>query len=83
MEKTITTKAHRELCALLVVAREKAGLRQIDVSQRIGLVQAELSKIENGQRRVEFLLVAKLAKLYQHPIEYFIPKSLRYANSDH
>lgn len=76
-EKTLYSKASRELCALLVDAREKAGYRQIDVAESIGLSQTELSKIENGQRRVEFITVCRLAKLYGSSLEEFIPSSLK------
>lgn len=77
MGKTIYTQPHQEVCGLLVRAREDAGLRQVDVAQETGILQTELSKIENGQRRVEFITLLKLAKLYQKPIEFFIPNSMQ------
>ena len=76
MTKTIYTEPHQEVCGLLVRAREEAGLRQIDVAEKTGILQTELSKIENGQRRVEFITLLKLAKLYQKEVNFFIPKSL-------
>jgi transcriptional regulator with XRE-family HTH domain len=73
MAKTIYSKKHTVLCAKLIEAREIAGLTQIEVSQNGIVSQTELSKIENGQRRIEFLLLLDLAKLYSQPIEFFIP----------
>jgi transcriptional regulator with XRE-family HTH domain len=61
------------LCSKLVEAREAARLTQGDVEKRTGISQTELSKIENGQRKIEFLTVVKLAKLYGVEISFFIP----------
>lgn len=60
--KSLRSTAHRALCALLVKAREDAGLTQIDVAKRLGKPQSFVSKYEGGERRldvVEFLKVAK------------------------
>ncbi|MBK5721462.1 helix-turn-helix transcriptional regulator [Dysgonomonas sp. Marseille-P4677] len=38
------------------------------------VTQSELSKLENGTRRVDFLLLIKLAELYNRPISFFVPK---------
>lgn len=43
-------------------AREKAGLSQGDLAERIGLTQSAISRIESGERSVESLELAKLAK---------------------
>ena len=50
-----------KLGAVLVRARERAGLKQGDVAARLGLPASYLSKIENGTRRldvVEFIRIA-------------------------
>ena len=36
-------------------------------------LQSELSKIENGARRVDFLILLELAKFYNQSITFFIP----------
>lgn len=73
LKQSIYTKASKELCQKLVEARERAGLKQKDVENISGILQSELSKMENGQRRVEFLVLVELASLYQVSIDYFIP----------
>jgi transcriptional regulator with XRE-family HTH domain len=61
MTKSLYTGRHERLCRLLIEAREKRGLTQIDVSKKLGRPQSFVSKYENGERRldvVEFLEVA-------------------------
>jgi len=75
MAKTIYSERRKFLSARLVEARERAKLTQVQVAETGIISQTELSKIENGQRRVEFLLLLDLAQLYSQPIEYFIPSN--------
>jgi len=63
------------LSAKLVEAREKAGLTQKQVAETKIIVQSELSKLENGARKVDFLLLIELAKLYNQSITFFIPET--------
>jgi DNA-binding XRE family transcriptional regulator len=72
----ISYKKHRkELCSLLVKARESANLTQKNVADTGIVSQSEISKIENCQRKVEFIVLLKLAELYKKPIDYFKPKT--------
>ena len=75
MAKTIYTKRRIFLSKMLIEARENAGLTQKQVAQTGLVSQSEISKIETGQRKVEWLILLDLAELYAQPIEYFIPTS--------
>ena len=75
MAKTIYTKRRNMLSQKLVEAREAANLTQQQVGKTGLISQSELSKIENGQRKVEFLILIDLAELYQQGIEFFVPKN--------
>ena len=47
---------------ILVLAREKRGLKQSDVAMALGLPASYLSKVENGTRRldaIEFIRIAE------------------------
>ena len=46
-------QARRLLCAALRQSREDAGLTQADLGQRLGVGQSYVSKIENGDRKLE------------------------------
>lgn len=74
MKKTIYTERRKFLSARLIEARESAGLSQQEVAKTEIISQSEISKIENGQRRVEFLLLIELAKLYSKSLDFFMLK---------
>jgi len=75
MTKTSYTNERRILCGLLVQAREEAGLTQKQVADTGIVSQSEISKIENGQRKIEFVVLLKLAVLYKKNISFFIIKN--------
>lgn len=66
------SKKRRYLSGRLIEARENAGLSQKQVADSKIVSQSELSKIENGARRVDFLILLELARLYNQPITFFI-----------
>jgi predicted XRE-type DNA-binding protein len=73
MTKASYTKDRKVLCSLLVQAREQANFTQKQVSETGVVSQSEISKIENGQRKVEFVVLVRLAELYGKNISFFIP----------
>lgn len=74
MAKTNYTQDRKLLCVLLVQAREEANMTQKQVADTGIASQSEISKIENGQRKVEHVVLLKLAELYEKNISFFIPK---------
>jgi DNA-binding transcriptional regulator YiaG len=74
MAKSIKSKDSEILCTLLVAAREAVSLTQKQVADTGLITQSKLSKLENGQRKVDFLTLIHLAKLYKKDITFFIPK---------
>lgn len=74
MAKTNYSQDRKALCVLLVQAREEAKLTQKQVADTGIVSQSEISKIENGQRKVEYVVLVKLAELYGKNISFFIPK---------
>jgi transcriptional regulator with XRE-family HTH domain len=73
MNRNDYSKKRRFLSSRLIEAREQAGLSQKQVSNSKIVSQSELSKIENGARRVDFLILLELAKFYNQSITFFIP----------
>lgn len=58
----------RELAARIAEARERAGVSQLEVAERLDLPRSAISKMENGEQRVESLVLAAMARLYGVPI---------------
>ena len=75
MNRNDFSKKRRIISSKLIEAREKAGFSQKQVADSHIVSQSELSKIENGMRKVDFLILLELAKLYNQPITYFIPNN--------
>lgn len=71
MKKQEYIKKRRLLSAKLIEAREKAGLTQKQVAETGIVTQSELSKLENGSRRVDFIFLVELSKLYNQSISFF------------
>jgi transcriptional regulator with XRE-family HTH domain len=68
--KSTFTKRYEWFCEVLVDARRKKGLTQIQVADALGTPQSYVSKYESGERRldvVEFIAVS--AALNEDPLE--------------
>jgi transcriptional regulator with XRE-family HTH domain len=72
MSKSIHSPEHRALLALLVDARQKAGLTQKDVAQKLNRPQSFVAKYEGGERRIDVVEFITVARALGHdPIEMF------------
>src|SRR5689334_12792190 len=69
--RTMSAAGKKRLAESLRVAREAAGLSQVEVAQKLGLPRPAISQMENGHRGVGALELARLAKLYGRPLSYF------------
>ncbi len=68
LHKTLTTKRHAALIDLLVTAREKAGLTQTELADRLGEYQSFVARLESGQRRIDVVELMTIAEaLGQNP----------------
>jgi len=67
----MTEPARKRLAERLRSARESAGISQDAVAQTLGVPRAAISQIEHGNRRVEAIELARLAKLYGKSLSYF------------
>lgn len=61
----------RRLGDKLREARKYLGLKQEEVATYLKIPRTALTDIENGQRRVEAIELARLARLYRQPMGYF------------
>ncbi len=55
MDKSIYSRRQERLQQLLRDVRSEAGLRQVDLAERLGQPQSFVSKYESGERRLDVL----------------------------
>ncbi len=52
--------------------RTGAGLRQVDLAERLGQPQSFVSKYESGERRLDLLEVRRICEAVGVPLEEFV-----------
>lgn len=62
MAKSLRSPRHRALITLLLQARHKSGMTQADLAAAIDRPQSFIAKVEGGERRLEVLEFADLAR---------------------
>jgi len=72
MEKTIYKNEAHILSELLYSLRLKAGLKQSELANKISVPQSFISKIENGQRRIDIIELYRICKIYGITLVEFI-----------
>jgi transcriptional regulator with XRE-family HTH domain len=71
-EKSIYSNEYEVVTKRLREARESLGLTQSEVSVKLQKPQSYISKIERGERRIDIVELAKVAKLYKKNVEWFL-----------
>lgn len=55
MEKTIHSPDHRKAVAVLRAFRERSGITQVQLAEKLGLTQSFVSKVERGENRLDII----------------------------
>ena len=63
---------YQNLIKKIRLARQEGGLTQVEVGKKLKKPQAYISKIERGERRIDVVELAELAKVYGKSLDYFI-----------
>ena len=74
MRKSIHTADQELLQALLKDLRVEAGLRQVDLAERLGTAQSFISKYEAGERRLDLLEIRTVCHALGVTIRDFVTK---------
>ena len=80
MTKSVFSEQYERFKQLLIEARKKAGLTQVELAERLSRPQSYVSKYERGERRldvIEFLNVAE--EIGIEPVEFL--RQLNYTPS--
>jgi transcriptional regulator with XRE-family HTH domain len=59
MEKSSFTREYKVLCRLLRECREDHAITQVQLAERLGETQSEISKFERGERRLDLVQLYK------------------------
>ncbi|HEU5151524.1 MAG TPA: helix-turn-helix transcriptional regulator [Iamia sp.] len=62
MEKSIGSPDHQRLAQRLRELREDAGLRQVELAERLGVTQSFVSNVENGERRLDLIELRQVCR---------------------
>jgi transcriptional regulator with XRE-family HTH domain len=65
-------KAYARFLNRLREARAEAGLTQEEIARRLNRPQSFVSKIETGERRVDVVELAEIARHYRKSLDYFV-----------
>lgn len=65
---------YRRFLVRLREARERSGLTQVEVAKHLSVPQSFVSKCESGERRVDVVELAELARLYRRDLSFFLPR---------
>jgi transcriptional regulator with XRE-family HTH domain len=64
-------EAYKDFRRRLKQARKEAGLSQREVCAKMGKSTSFISKCELGERRVDYVELQKLARIYRKPVSFF------------
>lgn len=72
MPRSVFTDAYASFLSVLIAARKRAGVSQIDLAARIGKTQSFVSSFERGVRRLDVIEFCAIARaLGRDPIDLF------------
>lgn len=64
-------RAYKRFLTRLVEARRDAGLTQVEVADRLGKARSFVSKCELGERRIDFVELQQMARIYKKDLNFF------------
>lgn len=65
-------KEHQILLDLLKEVRVNAGLRQVDLAEKLGVPQSLISKYEVGERRIDLLELREICAALELSLSEFV-----------
>jgi transcriptional regulator with XRE-family HTH domain len=74
MEKSIFTDEYAVLLTLLREARQAAGLSQVQLAERLGQSQSFVSKMEQGDRRLDLIQLRTICRALGTTLPRFVEK---------
>jgi transcriptional regulator with XRE-family HTH domain len=72
MKKSLFSEDYRHFLKLLREVRERAGLTQEQIAERLETTQSVVSKCERGERRLDIVEVKAWCQALEIPLPVFI-----------
>ena len=72
MEKSIYTDEYSLLLEQLAALRQKSGVTQVELAQRLGQSQSFISKVERGDRRLDVIQLRTICQTLGTTLPEFI-----------
>lgn len=69
---SVYREEYKIMIDLLRDVREKAGLRQEDVAEKLGVLQTFVSKIETSDRRLDIIELRDMCAVYEVELKEFL-----------
>lgn len=74
MEKSTFTRDYQVLTELLRAVRQEAGITQVELAERLGETQSYVSKVERGERRLDFVQLRWFCQALGVPLKAFVER---------
>jgi transcriptional regulator with XRE-family HTH domain len=74
VNKSTLIKEREKLAKLLRELRTEAGLRQIDLAEKLGEPQSYVSKYESGEQRLDIIEVRTICKAFGLTLAEFVER---------
>jgi transcriptional regulator with XRE-family HTH domain len=82
MKKSSHKKEYKALLGQLYRLRMGSGLRQEDLASKLKVPQSFISKVESGERKIDFVELAEICKVCGSSIDEFSKEYMKALNSE-
>ncbi len=72
MEKSIISADYRLFLGFLKKTRQDAGITQVQIAKKLKITQSQISKVERGERRLDFIELRRWLRALKVPIIDFV-----------
>ncbi len=72
MEKSIISKDYSLFLVFLKKTRQDTGVTQIQIAKKLKVTQSQVSKVERGERRIDYIELRRWLRALKVPIIDFV-----------